>query len=172
MELSPKQRELLKELMANSARKGNLANSGIVLENNQTIASAESLVVTNHDATAHSERMLVEIICKQNGSNYTPGLTMITVCEPCLMCLSACSQAGYRSIAYIIPANKYVKKIPWMSDNQNINKDEVARTMSEPIELTHLAQYEDEFSTVFEKEMAVILVSGQNDKKWNRVLST
>jgi len=157
MELSPKQLEQLKELMSNSARKGNLANSGMVLENSQTLACAESWVVTNHDATAHSERMLVEKICKQKSSNYTPGLAMVTVCEPCLMCLSACSQAGYKSIAFIIPAKKYVRKIPWMSDNQNINKDEIARTMSEPVELIHLAQYEDEFSVIFEKEMSTIL---------------
>ena len=49
----------LKKLMKNSAIKGNLENAGMVFENGKAIASAESLVVTNHDATAHSERMLV-----------------------------------------------------------------------------------------------------------------
>lgn len=157
MELTEEQIDLLKELMANSARKGNLANSGLVLENGKVVASAESLVVTNHDTTSHSERMLVEKVGHLKESNYTPGLTMVTVCEPCLMCLSACSQAGYKTIAYIIPAKKYVEKIPWMTDNNLISREEIAKTMSEPIEYLHLNQYEKEFSEVFEKEMEGLL---------------
>jgi tRNA(adenine34) deaminase len=157
MKLTREQIQLLKRLMTNSARKGNLANSGVVLEGNKIIASAESWVVTNHDATAHSERMLVEKVCKEKGSNYTPGLTMITICQPCLMCLSACSQAGYKKLAYIIPAAKYVDKISWMSDNTKINVDEIAKTMSDPIELIHLKNYEGEFSEIFEQEMSGLL---------------
>jgi len=157
MELTQEQIQLLKELMTNSARKGNLANSGMVLERDKMLASAESLVVSDHNATAHSERMLVEKVCKEKGKNYTPGLTMITVCQPCLMCLSACSQAGYKTLAYIIPAKKYVEKIPWMSDNTKINMEEIAKTMSDPIELIHLEKYEDDFSEAFEKEMSSLL---------------
>lgn len=157
MELTTEQIQLLKELMTNSARKGNLANAGLVLDDGKTISSAESLVVTNHDATSHSERMLVEKVGKIKESNYTPGLTMVTVCEPCLMCLSACSQAGYKNIAYIIPAKKYVNKIPWMTDNNVIDRSEIANTMSEPIEYIHLNQYEEEFSNVFESEMSKLL---------------
>ena len=105
-----------------SARKGNLANAGFVLDNKIVVASAESWVVSSSDATAHSERMLVETVCKLKHTNYTPGLTMVSVVEPCLMCMSACSQAGYKEICYIIPAKKYVKKIPWMTDTVIINK--------------------------------------------------
>ena len=157
MKLTLEQINQLKELMINSAKKGNLANSGLVIENGKTIATAESLVVTNHDATSHSERMLVEKVCKAKGNNYTPGLIMVTVCEPCLMCMSACAWAGYKKIAYIIPASKYIEKIPWMSENTKINKQEVAKSFSEPIELIQLGQYEKEFSKVFETEMANLL---------------
>lgn len=157
MELTQEQIKQLKELMINSARKGNLANSGLVIENGKTIATAESLVVSNHDATAHSERMLVGKVCRLKQNNYTPGLTLVTVCEPCLMCLSACAWAGYRALAYIIPAAKYIQKIPWMSENTKIDKQEVARTFSEPIKLIHLSQYEAEFSEVFETQMASLL---------------
>lgn len=157
MKLTLEQINQLKELMINSARKGNLANSGLVIEDGKTIASAESWVVTNHDATSHSERMLVEKVCKAKGNNYTPGLIMVTVCEPCLMCMSACAWAGYKKIAYIIPANKYIKKIPWMSENTKVDKQAIAKTFSEPIELMWLKKYEDEFSKVFEAEMANLL---------------
>lgn len=140
--------------MVNSARKGNLANSGVVIENGKTIAAAESWVVTHHDATSYSERMLVEKVCKAKANNYTPGLTMVTVCEPCLMCMSACAWACYKRIAYIIPASKYIAKIPWMSENTKVDKKELAKTFSEPVELIQLGQYEEEFSQIFETEMA------------------
>lgn len=119
LKLSSEQISRLKELMVNSANKDNLANSGMVLdENGNTIAEAESWVVTNHNATDHSERMLVENVCKDRGTNYTAGLTMITVCQPCLMCLSACSQAGYKQIAYIIPLKSMSIRFPGCQTTQ------------------------------------------------------
>lgn len=157
MELTQEQIKQLKQLMINSAKKGNLANSGLVVENGKTIAVAESLVISNHDATAHSERILVEKVCRLKGSNYTPGLTLVTVCEPCLMCLSACAWAGYKTLAYIIPAGKYIKKIPWMSESIKINKQEIAHSFNQPVELVQLQQYEAEFSRIFETEMASLL---------------
>lgn len=157
MDLSREQINELKDLMIKSAQKGNLANAGLVIESGKTIAISESLVNTNCDATSHSERLLVEKVCKEKGNSNTPDLTMVTVCEPCLMCMSACSWAGYKLIAYIIPANKYIKKIPWLSENTKINKQEIAKTFNKPLKIVHLSQYESEFSEVFEKEMAKFL---------------
>lgn len=157
MKLTTEQKELLKKLMVVSTQKGNLANSGLVLENEEIIASAESWVVSSCDATAHSERMLVTLACNLKHSNWTPGLTMISVIEPCLMCLSACSQAGYKEIGYIISAKQYIEKVPWMSDTKTINKQEIAKQFSSPIKLTHISEYENEFCEIFEKEMAKLL---------------
>ncbi len=140
-----------------SAKKGNLANSGIVLENGIVIASAESWVVTECDATAHSERMLVGNVGKLKHTNYTPGLTMVSVVEPCVMCMSACSQAGYKEICYIIPAQRYLDKIPWMSDTNKIDKKKLASQFSSPLKFVHLNEYEEEFAKVFEKVMNRLL---------------
>jgi tRNA(Arg) A34 adenosine deaminase TadA len=153
MLLNKKQRFLLKKLMTNSAKKGNLANAGMVLEKGRVVASAESLVASNHDATAHSERMLVSEVGKSRKSNYTPGLTMVTVVEPCLMCMSACSQAGYKKIAYVIPAKKYIGKIPYMTDVMPVNKEKIAGMFVDPLKLEHLQRYEKEFTLVFEELM-------------------
>ena len=142
--------------MINSARKGNLANSGIVLEGGKIIASSESLVVTNMDQTSHSERLLIEKVCRKKRSHVTPGLVMVSVIEPCLMCLSACSQAQYNRICYIIPAKKYVKKIPWITDTKLLDKKVISRKFSHPIEYEHLRDYEDQFSRVFESEMSYL----------------
>lgn len=155
--LTPDQIETLKQLMKNSAAKGNLANSGMVFENGKMLASAESWVVTNKDATSHSERMLVTKICNAKKTNYTPGLVMVTVVEPCIMCMSACSQAGYSEVQYIIPAKKYVDKIAWMTDSTQVDKQKLASQFSNPIKLTHLDQYEKEFCDVFEEAMKDLL---------------
>ncbi len=157
MKLSNKQIELLKQLMGNSAQKGNLANSGLLIESGEIIASAESLVASNHDATAHSERMLVSRAGKLKGSNYTPGLQIVTVVEPCIMCMSAASQAGIKEIYYIVPAAKYVDKIPWTTDSTKTDKNKLAADFSEPIRLIHLKEYEEEFSKIFEEEMGKLL---------------
>ncbi len=157
MELTRAQIAKLKKLMVSSARKGNLATSAVVMSNGEVIAESESLVNTNHDPTAHAERLLVAQVGKETGVTYPSDLVLITVCEPCLMCLSACSWAGYKTIAYIIPAGKYSDKIPWMSDSIKINKKELAANLNTPIELIHLSELEREFSEVFEIEMAALL---------------
>ncbi len=159
VQLTREQRKVLKNLSRASAHKGNLANAGLVLDRGKILASSESLVVSNCDATAHSERLLVEQVCKSRRSNQTKGLTMVSIVEPCLMCLSACSQAGYTQLAYIIPAKRYVKQIPWMSDTMTVNKKRVAESFTQPIELVHLSQYEKEFSSIFEKSMRNLLSS-------------
>src|SRR3989344_3084927 len=153
IKLSSSQRKILCDLAVVSARKGNLANAGLVLQNGKILASAESLVVSDCNASAHSERMLVEMVGHLRHSNYTPGLTMVSVVEPCTMCMSAVSQAGYKYLAYIIPAKRYVEKIPWVTDGIKINKERLASQFSEPLKLVHLSQYEEEFSRVFEREM-------------------
>lgn len=127
----------------------------MVLENGQVVASEESLVVSNHDATAHSERMLVAKVGALKGSNYTPGLTMVTVVEPCIMCMSACSQAGYLEIAYIIPATRYLEKLGWkMTDSTKVDKQQLASNFTSPITLIHVKELEEEFANVFEEAMA------------------
>ncbi len=155
--LEESQKHALLKRMVSSARKGNLATSAIVLEKNKMIAASESLVVSSTDATAHAERRLVSRVCRKRGNNATPGLTLVTVVEPCLMCLSAAAWAKYGKIAYIIPAQKYVKEIPWMSDGAQINKRKIAYQMRQKVKLVQLKNYEPEFCEVFEKEMKHLL---------------
>ncbi len=154
MTLTPDQIKILKTLMRSSARKGNLATAAFVLEGENVIASSESLVGTDSNMTAHAERLLVEKVGQLKKSPYTPGLIMVTVVESCLMCISACSQAGYKEIRYIIPAKRYVKDFHLMTDiTDDLDKNDIASKLSEPIKLVHLGEYEDEFCKVFEPEM-------------------
>jgi guanine deaminase len=157
IELTEEHKELLKQLMQNSAKKGNLANAGVVLENGKVIARAESLVGSNKDATAHSERMLVQTVGKLKQNNYTPGLTMVSVCEPCVMCIGACTLAGYNELAYIIPAKRYAKKISFFTNDTKVDKEKLAGEFDKPIKLIHMKEFEEEFCKVFEEAMVWIL---------------
>jgi len=156
--LNNKQKSVLLDKMVSSARKGNLATSALALDKNKIVAASESWVVSQTDATAHAERMLIGRICQDRGNNHTPGLTLVTVVEPCLMCLSAAAWAGYERIAYIIPAKRYQEKIPWMSDCPGLDKDKIARGLRNSVTLEHLGLHEKEFARVFEKLMGRQLV--------------
>jgi tRNA(Arg) A34 adenosine deaminase TadA len=148
------QQKLLIELMKNSARKGNLANAAIAIDSlGNIIESSESLVVSNTDATAHAERLLIEKLGKRELNHYVNSYTIITVVEPCLMCLSASSQAGIKEIEYIIKAEDYMAQIPWMSDISDFDKHELGLKLSNPVKLTYLKEISPVFKKVFEIEM-------------------
>lgn len=153
MKLNNDQINILIELMKSSKKKGNLATAALVLEKGKVIASADSLVASNNDMTAHSERMLVSKVGNIKNSPYAPGLTMITVVESCVMCMSACSQAGYEELAYIIPADKYVGRVDYVTDIKEGSKEDIAKLFNGSMKLTHLKEYEDEFSKIFEELM-------------------
>ncbi len=153
MKLNKKQIKILKELMTASRKKGNIATSAIVLDKSgNLLGSADSVVASDHDATAHAELRLVSRVGKKLKNNYTPGLIMVTVLESCLMCMSACSQAGYEKMFYIIPAKRYLSTNPLMTDvNENVDKTLIANNFSDPIKLIHLKEYEEEFCQLFEE---------------------
>lgn len=151
--LTNKQRIILLDLMKSSREKGNLANSAIAIKNNKIIAISESLVVSDNNATAHSERILVEKIGNHENSHISNGYSIVTVVEPCLMCLSACSQANIKNVYYIIPAKQYIKEIPWMSDINNFDKHMLAKKFSNQVNLVYLKNENPFFSKEFEELM-------------------
>lgn len=155
MKISKQLQNQLLDLMTVSAEKGNLANAGAVLDGTKVIATAESWVASSCDATAHSERMLVGTVCNLRHSNYTPGLTMVSVVEPCIMCMSACSQAGYSTLSYIIPAHRYVDRISYITDTTKIDKHNLAKKFTVPIKLVQLHDYEAIFCKQFEESMGI-----------------
>ncbi len=139
--------------MKASAERGNLANAALALEGDTILAHSLSLVASHRDATAHAELMLVREVCALKQCHFTPGLVMVTALEPCLMCLSACAQAGYREVRYIISAERFKDKINYVTDVVQLDKAEVARHFVEPLVFTHMKSLEEEFCVVFEQAM-------------------
>lgn len=152
MKLSQIQINILKKLMMTSGKKGNLPNGAILIgAKGKIIGKAESLVATNRDATAHAERLVIEKVCKKSKSPLIPRYKLISVFEPCLMCLSAVYWAGIKEVYYIIPAYKYWNAIPWVSESKKINKNDLIDKFSEKINFEHLGIYEKEFSKIFDE---------------------
>ncbi|OGK16132.1 hypothetical protein A2690_01700 [Candidatus Roizmanbacteria bacterium RIFCSPHIGHO2_01_FULL_39_12b] len=84
---------------------------------------------------------------------------MISVVEPCTMCLSACSQAGYTSVNFIIPAKPYITRFPYVTDGISLQKkQELAQNFSEKIDLIHLKQYEAKFKKIFDDAMKDLFI--------------
>lgn len=153
MKLKEDQINLLKNLIKKSAQKGNLPNAAIVLEGNKKINSSQSLVASNNNITSHAELSVVQKVCKSKGSAWTPGLDLVSVVEPCMMCLSACSQAGYENIYYIVPAEKYENEVLYMTDMKTKNKEKLIKEFKNTINLIQLKNLENEFSEIFEKTL-------------------
>lgn len=137
--------------MISSGEKGNLPNASIIIKNDFIAGQSESLVATNKDATAHAERLAIEQVCKKNRSPLIPEHQLVSVIEPCLMCLAAAYWAGIKKIYYIIPASKYWDKIPWITESKTVNKNRLVEKFLEKVRYKHLAEFEDDFCKIFNK---------------------
>ncbi|MFB6088760.1 MAG: deaminase [Candidatus Aenigmatarchaeota archaeon] len=160
MELKERQIETLKGLTKKSATKGNLPNAAIVLEGGEMIASSQSLVASDNNVTSHAELLAIEKICKLRESAWTPGLNLVSVVEPCTMCLSAASQAGYENVYYIIPAKRYEDEVLYITDVQVGFKEGLVKNFKNDINLIYLKGLEEEFSEVFEDVLPDSLKKG------------
>lgn len=152
MKLTNEQIDKLKSLAINSAKKRNLPNGAIIIsQNGKIIDFSESLVATNTDATAHAERLVIEKVCKKEKSPVIPQYILITILEPCLMCLSACYWAGIKEIYFLIPSSRYSKKLPWITESKKLDKKMLIKKFEEKINYCHLKEYEEEFVAIFDK---------------------
>lgn len=150
MKLTNEMIKVLSNSMEVSSKKGNLANSAILLDkNNKIVTVSESLVVSNNNCTSHSEHMLVELACKLSNSHITQNYSIVTVVEPCLMCLSAASQGNIKNMYYIIRAEEYIDNIPWMSDCRGVDKHELCNRFINKINLVYLNNYSNVFNKTF-----------------------
>ncbi|MGB9707222.1 MAG: nucleoside deaminase [Microgenomates group bacterium] len=151
--------ETLKELSVDSAKKKNLPTASILINNNdEVLAFSESLVASNTDATAHSERLVIEKYCKKIHSPIISNTKLITVIEPCLMCLSACYWAGIERVYYILPASLYWDKISWLVESKKINKQKIINQFEPPLQLFWLKKLMNEFRPVFENYIKNVIL--------------
>ncbi len=144
--------EELKQLMIVSGKKGNLPNGAVLIDSktHKLLASSPSLVATKNDATAHAERLVISQYCQKIKKPFFENAILITVFEPCLMCLSAAYWAGIKEVWFIIPASAFWDKIPWMAEGKKLNKQKILKKFNPPLTLKHLSAYEKEFTQIAE----------------------
>ncbi|OHB18602.1 MAG: hypothetical protein A2666_01375 [Parcubacteria group bacterium RIFCSPHIGHO2_01_FULL_47_10b] len=156
--LTGKQFVALRQLAISSAEKGNLPNGALLLDSeNKLVYQSESKVASDCDATAHAERLVIEQACKKEHTPIIRNYSLITVVEPCLMCLSAAYWAGIKKVYYIIPAAAYWDVIPWMSESKTINKYELIAQWNERIEMVQLGGHEGQFIEIFDNYKSRII---------------
>ncbi len=155
MELTKEQIQKLKELAVDSANKKNLPNAALMLDGNKIVESEGSYPASKPDATAHAERAIIEKVCRKTNKFLLPAnYTIVSVFEPCLMCIGAAYWAGIKKIYYVIPASKYINKIPWATESKTIDKNKLIAQFNEKMELIKLSKYEKEFTALFDRYVA------------------
>ena len=159
--LTKQQIRKLKQLSIDSAKKRNLPNGAILVDDkNQIVSFSQSLVASNTDATAHAERLVIEKYCKKVKSPIVKNIKLITVIESCLMCLSACYWAGIDEVYYILPASFYWEKIPWLIESKQIDKQKLINQFEPPVKLFWLKDLVDEFKPIFEEYVKNVISRG------------
>jgi len=155
MELTKEQIQKLKELAIDSANKKNLPNAALMIDGNEIIESEGSYPASTPDATAHAERTIISKTCKKTNKFLLQAkYAIVSVFEPCLMCIGAAYWAGIKKIYYIIPASKYVNKIPWATESKTIDKHKLIEQFNERMEIIKLDKYEKEFTALFDEYVA------------------
>ncbi len=158
MELTKSQIQTLKSLAIDSANKKNLPNAALMLDGNKIVESEGSYPASTPDATAHSERVVITNVCKRIGKFLLPATySIVSIFEPCLMCIGAAYWAGIKKIYYIIPASKYVDKIPWATESKTIDKHKLIAQFNEKMEIIKLDKYEKEFTALFDEYVKKIV---------------
>ncbi len=156
MKLTQSQIRILRELVTDSGKKGNLPNAAIVVEGKNILGSSGSYVASDKDATAHAERLVIQKVCKREKKFLLPKCALITVFESCLMCFGAAYWAGIKSVYYIIPAKMYIDEIPWCGESKKLDKRKLSKLLSEPIKFVHMKAYTKLFSGFFDSYSGAI----------------
>ncbi|KTC81161.1 tRNA-specific adenosine deaminase [Legionella cherrii] len=104
--------------------KGNHPFGALLVYRGQIILTAENLVTSSHDVTAHAEMMLLRAASKKFSKKILAHSILYTSTEPCAMCSGAIYWAGVSRVVYgcsaqalealarggfVIPSNQLLK---------------------------------------------------------------
>ncbi len=88
------------ELATENASTGQLPFGAVVVGNGEILASGVNTALRDRDPTAHAEVVALRAACRMLNTLDLSGVTVYTSCEPCAMCLTACSITGVGRIVY------------------------------------------------------------------------
>lgn len=85
---------------AQAEKKGEVPVGGILVKNNKIIAKAHNQTISNSDATAHAEILLIRLAGKIEKNYRLIDSTLYVTLEPCIMCLGAIIHARIGRIVF------------------------------------------------------------------------
>lgn len=88
------------QLAKSASQKGNHPFGALLVYQGKIILTAENLVITSHDVTAHAEMELIRQASKQFSKDILKHSVLYTSTEPCAMCAGAIYWAGISHVVY------------------------------------------------------------------------
>lgn len=85
---------------ARGVRNGQTPFGACVVREGRVVSCAHNLVWKNTDCTAHAEIIALRQACRKLGTVDLSGSIMVSTCEPCPMCYSACHWARVSTIVF------------------------------------------------------------------------
>ena len=79
---------------------GEVPVGAVIVRNKKIVAQAYNLKETQHDPTAHAERIALTLAGKATGSWRLDGCTLYVTLEPCVMCAGAIVQSRIDRVVY------------------------------------------------------------------------
>lgn len=123
-----------------SVAQGGFPAGAIVVKNGEIVGEGISIGHKIKDPTSHGEMSAIREGCKSLGTSELSGCTLYASMQPCVMCLGASAYSGISKIVYACAKEK-------VSDEYYVghyNLQSINVELSNPIELVHISELEDE----------------------------
>ncbi|MEQ7126039.1 nucleoside deaminase [Actinopolymorpha sp. B11F2] len=104
--LAPADSDLLRQvvqLALDNAGVGRAPFGALVVRDGQVLGTGVNTTAQDNDPTAHAEVAAIRAACSRHGLENLTGATVVSSCEPCVMCHAACAVAGLARIIYAAP---------------------------------------------------------------------
>jgi len=92
------------ELAVDNAAAGQLPFGAVVVHGGGIVATGVNTTLRDDDPTAHAEVDAIRNACRNLGSLALPGATLVSSCEPCVLCHAAAATAGIARVIYAAPS--------------------------------------------------------------------
>ena len=90
-------------LALDNADAGDGPFAALVVRDGEVLGTGVNTTARDHDPTAHAEVAAIRAACHDHGLEDLAGATVVSSCEPCAMCHTACAVAGVTRILYAAP---------------------------------------------------------------------
>lgn len=100
----------------------------VIVSNDQLIASANNLSITQHDPSAHAEVVALRAAAKKLQNYRLTDTTMYVTLEPCMMCAGAMLHARVRRLVFGASDPKTGVaggQFDWLADSKHTHKIEI-----------------------------------------------